>query len=102
MTKKPVYNTLANRWHSVSVVGGLAPCPAALAIRQKRFLSAEAPRLPMQECTSPERCQCRYQHHADRRVTMRRSLDRGGLPFPFKGDEKRFPKSTGRRASDKE
>lgn len=102
MTKKPVYNTLANRWHCVSVVGGLAPCPAALAVRQKRFLSEEAPRLPMHDCTSPARCQCRYQHHADRRVTLRRSSDRGGLPFPFKGDDKRLPRTDGRRSSDKD
>lgn len=102
MTKKPVYNTLANRWHAVSIVGGLAPCPAALAVRQKRFLSAEAPRLPMHDCTSPARCQCRYQHHADRRVKMRRSSDRGGLPFPFKGEEKRTPRAGGRRSTDKE
>ena len=102
MTKKPVYNTLANRWHAVSIVGDLAPCPAALAVRQKRFLSAEAPRLPMADCTSPARCQCRYQHHSDRRVTMRRSSDRGGLPFPFKGEEKRTPRVDGRRSTDKE
>jgi hypothetical protein len=56
----------------------------------------------MADCTSPARCQCRYQHHSDRRVTMRRSSDRGGLPFPFKGEEKRTPRIDGRRSTDKE
>jgi hypothetical protein len=105
MIKKSTYTTLgtqtANRWHSVAVVGGPAPCPAALAARQKRFLSADAPRLPLPDCTSPARCQCRYQHYTDRRATKRRSEDRGGLPHPFTGDEKRKPPQ-GRRKSDLE
>src|SRR5512144_1085089 len=87
---KTTYTTLGNRWHAVSVIGGLAPCPAAIAIRQKRMLSDEAPRLPLPECTSPGRCQCRYQHHTDRRVTLRRAVDRGGLPFPWSGANKRI------------
>jgi len=99
--KDTSYSTLSNRWHAVSVVGGLAPCPHAMALRQQRFLSAEAPRLPLPDCTSPGRCQCRYQHFADRRAKMRRTEDRGGLPFPFAGANKRVTR-VGRRAEDKE
>jgi hypothetical protein len=94
------YSASGQPWHAVSVVSGVERCTAASALRQKRFLSIEAPRLPLADCTMPAACQCRYQHHPDRRVGMRRETDRGGLPYPWQGPElRRNP--LGRRASDK-
>ncbi len=61
-------------YHAVEV---LAPggCRAARAHRGVRYLSSEAPALPLPECSQDE-CRCRYRHHEDRRSGDRRtSLD---------------------------
>ena len=33
----------------------------------RRWLSREAPMLPLPGCSKPESCRCTYQHHQDRR-----------------------------------
>ncbi len=87
-----------NRWHAVSIAAAAGACDAARACKGKRFLSREAPRLPLPECNAA-RCECKYRHYADRR---------GG---PRRGDEKGVPKARvdanrrgtrGRRAVDSE
>jgi hypothetical protein len=40
-----------------------------------RFLSKEAPRLPLKGCSIGSDCRCSYQHHEDRRVLSRRVPD---------------------------
>jgi hypothetical protein len=88
-------------WHAVSVVGGPKACPAVEALRDKRFLSADAPRLPLPDCTSVWRCKCAYKHHIDRRGTPRRSIDRTGLPSPLLGKDRRIARQArGRRTDD--
>ncbi|HVO00371.1 MAG TPA: hypothetical protein VMT49_10050 [Steroidobacteraceae bacterium] len=62
-------------WRAVRVVAGASPCAAALALREKRFLASEAPRLPLRDCDRQNACQCKYQHLADRRGEPRRSAD---------------------------
>jgi len=47
-------------WHAVKVVGKGKACRAAEELRDKRFLSDKAPRLPLPECSSPSRCGCFY------------------------------------------
>ena len=84
-------------WHAVSIVTGATACPAALKIRGKRFLSAEAPRLALADCTFLSRCRCTYRHYPDRRSTLRRAADRG-MYGKLPGLERR--ESTGRRAED--
>ena len=59
-------------WRAVSVAPTRASCPAAVAIRDKRFLVAEAPTLPLPMCTWPLSCPCRLKVHEDRRVRPRR------------------------------
>ena len=54
-------------WHAVSV-GGPDACVAAAKLARWRFLSVEAPRLPLPQCSSAWRCACIYRHHSDRRV----------------------------------
>ena len=66
-------------WHAVSIVPKGAGCEAALALRTSRFLSAEAPRLPLAQCTTPKSCSCAYKHHADRRGQPRRKDEAVGL-----------------------
>lgn len=60
------------RWHAVAVKPGAGACPAVVSGRNQRWLSREAPRLPLPSCTRPEGCNCTYEHHADRRAGARR------------------------------
>ena len=54
-------------WHAVSVRVGPDACLAAKTMEGRRFLAAEAPTLPLAECSDSEACQCRFIHHEDRR-----------------------------------
>jgi hypothetical protein len=47
-------------------------CAAAHDLRKKRFLSKEAPSLPLSECGNRSACECTYKHHEDRRGKQRR------------------------------
>jgi hypothetical protein len=84
-------------WHAIAVIGDATACVAALKIRGKRVLSADAPRLPLADCSSPTRCRCVYRHFADRRAGLRRAADRGMFPIRI-ANERRA--SRGRRAED--
>lgn len=53
-------------FHAVSISPVVNCCPAAHEISAQRFLSEEAPALPLTTC-SVEACQCRYIHYSDRR-----------------------------------
>jgi hypothetical protein len=66
-------------WHAVSVVAAPSSCEAARALPPTRYLSREAPRLPLADCTSPAYCSCSYKHHLDRRGQPRRKDDLSGL-----------------------
>jgi hypothetical protein len=70
-------NRVDNRWHAITIVGPTNACAAAEACRGKRFLSREAPRLPLAECDA-KRCDCRYRHYTDRRGPPRRRDDKVG------------------------
>jgi hypothetical protein len=67
-----------NPWHAVGIVPGHGACMAAQTCKGKRFLSKEAPRLPLTECVM--RCECRYRHFEDRRGQPRRAEERGAPP----------------------
>jgi hypothetical protein len=66
-------------WHAVSITSSRPYCKAAHALSTFRFLSAEAPRLPLAQCPIPHTCACTYKHHADRRKAPRRELEVTGL-----------------------
>lgn len=86
------------RFHAVTVVAGPNACPQALALKDVRLLSAEAPRLPMANCANPDGCDCRFQHHDDRRAGPRRSLARNGSDQNRPEQERRVRR--GRRSTD--
>jgi len=92
-----------NPFHAVSVHPAAGGCQAAMAIKGQRFLSEEAPELPLQGCTA-ENCHCRYAHHVDRRSgTGDRRLDFGtqqSTPAGSAQGERRV--TIGRRESDLE
>jgi hypothetical protein len=66
-------------WHAVSVVTGSSGCEAARALCATRYLSRDAPRLPLTECTFPKSCSCSYKHYVDRRGQPRRKDELSGL-----------------------
>lgn len=101
VTKTKLPETPKEPWHAVSVVGQAGACRATEGLRDKRFLSDEAPPLPLPECSSPWRCKCIYRHYPDRRAVLRRETDRGRFPRPRFGEERRQgPQAQGRRADD--
>lgn len=59
-------------WKAVTVQPGESACAAAKELSKKRFLSRNAPRLPLPDCTNQDQCQCKYRHHGDRRGDQRR------------------------------
>lgn len=72
------------RWHAVSVKPGPSACQAAQSGKGQRWLSREAPALPLPGCTRPDRCGCTYQHHDDRRTGPRRADDMDAFVRPAK------------------
>jgi hypothetical protein len=85
-------------WHAVSVVAGSQACDGARKCGPHRFLSAQAPLLPLPGCDS-RTCECRYRHHPDRRARSRRQTDRHPIGRHYVGTEQRVV-ARGRRAGD--
>jgi len=89
---------IVNPFHAVSVKAGPRCCQAAKSMAGMRFLSRQAPLLPLPQCDAAT-CECRYLHHDDRRDLPRRATDgasvKGGPPFA--GQDRR--KSRGDRRS---
>jgi hypothetical protein len=89
---KPAMQTArhSGQWHAVSVTTERYCCEAARGVAGRRFLAAEAPRLPLLGCSAPESCPCKFKHHADRRGPPRRKEDISGLRRPMPdADERR-------------
>jgi hypothetical protein len=63
-----------NQYHAVAIAKSSVACTAAAQLVGRRYLSKEAPLLPLAGCMSKP-CRCRYVHYADRRSEDRR--------FPF-------------------
>jgi hypothetical protein len=69
---------VTNKWHAVAVSAGNSGgscCRASVLARNTRYLSPEAPPLPLAGCTQPESCHCKYRHFSDRRAGPRRTTD---------------------------
>jgi hypothetical protein len=88
------------RFHAVTIAAGPRACPAALMLRDQRFLSRDAPPLPLKGC-SCAKCECHYEHHDDRRKSGRRARDLGVSLDGYTENEKRRGAKRGRRTSDK-
>jgi hypothetical protein len=88
-----------NPWHAVSILAAPDGCAPARAMGSLRFLSPEAPRLPLSQCPTPESCRCGYKHYEDRRAQARRREDRTGYrPHHDSAHERRARQ--GRRSTD--
>jgi hypothetical protein len=84
-------------FHCVAITFSDDACDAVKNVRSHRFLSHEAPFLPLDRCTVRE-CRCRYEHFPDRREDMRRNPygSRRSLPPAAISFDRRFV--TDRRA----
>lgn len=85
-------------YHAVSIHHGSRCCQSVAALDGKRFLSTEAPALPLTDCSAPGACRCRYHHHTDRREDFRRDTDVGLPERGWFGINRRL--LSGRRAND--
>jgi len=91
-TRKPA------TFHAVSVIPGPSCCAAAKAIEGRRFLSKDAPVLPLKGCDRSQ-CACHYQHHQDRRTGPRRAREMGVAIDGWAEEDRRAAKR-GRRKTD--
>lgn len=84
-------------WHAVTIAAPASACPAAQASKGKRYLSCQAPRLPLAGCDGTQ-CECKYRHFPDRRGPPRRHNEMGGAPQVRDKNSRRTTR--GRRAVD--
>jgi hypothetical protein len=96
----PVAKKMTQTFHAVSIQPGRLCCHEARALQGQRFLSREAPTLPLRNCTC-ENCACLYQHYDDRRAGPRRARDMGVAIDGWIEVDKRIEIGRGRRKSDK-
>jgi hypothetical protein len=59
-------------FRAVSIAPNIMSCTAAMRSRGRRYLLREAPRLPLEGCTTPTDCSCKFRKSADRRDSDRR------------------------------
>ena len=64
--EKPRKAIKSTPFHAVSIKHATDACTAAKDLGGKRFLSADAPALPLPDCDAGN-CDCRFVHHEDRR-----------------------------------
>jgi hypothetical protein len=89
---------VSNPWHAVSIVSSTPACLKARSLARVRFLSSQAPPLPLKGCEMSQ-CSCHYRHHEDRRRLARRAADVIASSGAYwRGPERRH--STGRRITD--
>lgn len=74
-----------------------ACCQAVKSLGTQRFLSEDAPLLPLADCSNPQGCRCVYEHFDERRDNLRRETDIG-MPERLYPEEKRA--GHGRRITD--
>jgi hypothetical protein len=92
-----VRHWISNPWHAVSVVPCRGACSTARAASGRRYLSKDAPALPLKGCHVTT-CACRYRHHEDRRRALRRTSDLMASSGFWAGQERRAAR--GRRQTD--
>jgi hypothetical protein len=68
------HHFISNPWHAISVVPSEGACAKARGLSRIRFLSNDAPPLPLEGCNA-RTCRCHYRHHEDRRRLLRRVAD---------------------------
>ena len=85
-------------FHGVEIIPGERACDAVSGLARRRLLSEDAPRLPLNTCSSPRDCACKYKHYVDRRTDARRESDKG---LPARGHPTDKRDGSGRRITDR-
>jgi hypothetical protein len=98
--KDPVKEDLAGlrRFQAIAIYHGVRACEPARKFSEHRFLTRDAPPLPLAGCTMGSTCQCKYLKYKDRRGNQRRLVDFGAPARMFTGEDRR--KRNGRRSND--
>jgi hypothetical protein len=86
-------------FRAVEITPNIMCCVAAMRATGKPYLLREAPRLPLQACTMPTKCSCRFRKNADRRDSDRRLFGATETNRWFAGVESRS--CGGRRSVEK-
>ena len=86
--KKKAVGRVESWFHGVEIESPGECCEAIHALVADRYLSGEAPTLPVAGCDQPGRCACRYKKFTDRRTDLRRESD-VGLPVRAQPHDKR-------------
>ncbi len=95
---RPPLKSITQLFHGIEVIAYDQACEAARMLAGRRFLSEEAPRLPLEQCSKTRDCRCVYRHFRDRRTEARREADLG-LPVRVYAHERRS-RAAGRRITD--
>jgi len=98
---RPVQNRRAQarsaRWHGVAISPCRDACDSARRLWNTRYLSKEAPRLPLADCNRRP-CRCRFIHYVDRRTGDRRATSAPPSNLTLERRRVRRRTSTERRA----
>ena len=65
--KKPIAPA-KRKYAGLAFVPDTHCCDAANAHNERRFLTSEAPNIPLAECSDPALCECKYRNIDDRRT----------------------------------
>jgi hypothetical protein len=69
---RPKRSNTAGDFRAVSIAPSIMCCAAAMHVTGRSYLLREAPRLPLEACTMPANCSCKFRKNADRRDSDRR------------------------------
>ena len=98
-TQKPASTTSKSegKFRAVSIQTGPRACTAAKYLRGKRFISTQAPELPLSRCDISD-CKCKYAYHKDRRDEDDRRFPSNIMESVFSDNDKRAKSKLGRRS----
>ena len=97
-TPKPASTTSKRKkeFGAVSIKTGPQACSAAKYLRGKRFISSQAPALPLSECDISD-CKCKYDYYKDRRSEDDRRYPSAIMQGVYSEKNKRENPKLGRR-----
>jgi hypothetical protein len=95
---KPRRPNTAGDFRSVEIAPSIKCCSAAMHTTGRPYLQREAPRLPLEACTMPANCSCKFRKNDDRRDCDRRLFGTAETNRWFVGVDNRTRK--GRRSAE--
>jgi hypothetical protein len=98
-TARPKQPNSTGDFRAVEIAPSIMCCPAAMRATGRSYLLREAPRLPLEACTMPTKCSCKFRKNADRRDSDRRLFGATETNRWFAGVESRARR--GRRSVEK-